>query len=286
MKKAIKTTLQYLAAILISLLIAVALRLFVVDFYSIPSDSMSPAIQPGDFIMVNKLSFGARMYKNFDFLKDGSEPPIWRVKGYASVRHGDILVFNFPYSKSWNKISMHLSRFYVKRCLGLPGDTLQIRNAHYEINGKRGFGNLEEQQQIAEYQGEFPRGIYHTIPFDQRINWTIVNMGPLYIPRQGDRIPLDSLACRLYQKMIEYESGLHIRESEGKVYCRDSLMEHYTFRKNWYFLGGDHMWNSQDSRYIGLIPEEFIVGKAIMVLTSKNPDTDKYQWNRFFKRIK
>ena len=286
MKKAIKNTLQYLAAILISLLIAIALRLFVVDFYSIPSDSMSPAIKPGDFIMVNKLSLGARMYKNFDFLKDGSEPPIWRVKGYAPVRHGDILVFNFPYSQSLNKISMHLSRFYVKRCLGLPGDTLQIRDAHYEINGKRGFGNLEEQQQIAEYQGEFPRGIYHTIPFDQRINWTIVNMGPLYIPRQGDRIPLDTLACRLYQKMIEYESGLPIREAEGKVYCQDSLIEHYTFRKNWYFLGGDHMWNSQDSRYIGLIPEEFIVGKAVIVLTSKDPDTDKYQWNRFFKRIK
>ena len=53
MKKAIKTTLQYLVAILISLLIAIALRLFVVDFYSIPSDSMSPAIEPGDFIMVN-----------------------------------------------------------------------------------------------------------------------------------------------------------------------------------------------------------------------------------------
>ena len=46
------------------------------------------------------------------------------------------------------------------------------------------------------------------------------------------------------------------------------------------------MWNSQDSRYIGLIPEEFIVGKVAMVLTSKNPDTKKFQWRRFFTRIK
>ncbi len=86
--------------------------------------------------------------------------------------------------------------------------------------------------------------------------------------------------------MIEYESGLNIRESEGKVYCQDSLIEQYTFRKNWYFMGGDRMWNSQDSRYIGLIPEEFIVGKVAMVLTSKNPDTKKFQWRRFFTRIK
>ncbi len=285
-KKAIKTILQYTAAIVIALLIALALRLFVVDFYSIPSDSMSPAIEPGDFIMVNKLSFGARMYENFDFLKDGSHPPIWRVKGYAPIRHGDVLVFNFPYSKGWNKINMHLSRFYVKRCIGIPGDTLQIREAYYEINGKRGFGNLEEQQRIADYEGEFPQGIYHTIPFDPRLNWTIVNMGPLYIPRQGDKILLDTLAYRLYKKMIEYESGLNIPESEGKVYCQDSLIEQYTFRKNWYFMGGDRMWNSQDSRYIGLIPEEFIVGKVAMVLTSKNPDTKKFQWRRFFTRIK
>ena len=74
MKKIIKNILQYIAVIVISLVIAILLRLFVVDFYSIPSDSMQPTIEPGDFIMVNKLSFGARMYKNFDFLKDRTEP--------------------------------------------------------------------------------------------------------------------------------------------------------------------------------------------------------------------
>ena len=108
--KVLKNILQYGAAIVISLLTAAILRLFVVDFYSIPSDSMSPAIEPGDFIMVNKLSFGARMYKNFDFLKDGSHPPIWRVKGYAPIRNGDVLVFNFPYSKGWNKIRLNMYR--------------------------------------------------------------------------------------------------------------------------------------------------------------------------------
>ena len=286
MRKAIKTILQYIAAIVVSLLVALVLRLFVVDFYSIPSDSMSPAIEPGDFILVNKLSFGARMYKNFDFIKNQTEPEMWRVKGYAPIHHGDILVFNFPYSKGWNEIRMHLSRFYVKRCIGIPGDTLCIRDAFYEINGKLGFGNLKDQQMIADYRGEYPPGIYHTIPFDPRLNWTIREMGPLYIPRQGDTVPLDSISCRLYNKMIEYESGLKLHEYAGHVYSNDSLMNGYTFQKNWYFMGGDKMWNSQDSRYIGLIPEEFIVGKAALVLTSKDPDTEEYQWGRFFTRIK
>ncbi|MEG2556568.1 MAG: signal peptidase I [Odoribacter sp.] len=282
----LKTILQYSLAVIVSLAVALLFRLFVVDFYSIPSDSMEPSIESGDFILVNKLSFGARMYKNFDFLKNGKEPEMWRMKGYAPVRHGDVLVFNFPYSKGWNQIRMHLSRFYVKRCIGVPGDTLCIREAFYEINGKKGFGNLEDQQMIAHYGGEFPQGIYHTIPFDPRLDWTILNMGPLYIPRRGDRLYLDTTACRLYHKMIEYESGIHIYERDGQVYGNDSIMTDYTFRSNWYFMGGDNMWNSQDSRYIGLIPEEFIVGKAVWVLTAKDPETQAYKWKRFFTKIK
>ena len=93
MKKIIKNILQYIAVIVISLVIAILLRLFVVDFYSIPSDSMQPTIEPGDFIMVNKLSFGARMYKNFDFLKDRTEPETYRIKGFSKIHNGDVLVF-------------------------------------------------------------------------------------------------------------------------------------------------------------------------------------------------
>ena len=118
------------------------------------------------------------------------------------------------------------------------------------------------------------------------MGWNIQEMGPLYVPRSGDCIALDSTACRVYNKMIEYESGMRIREKAGKAYAGDSLIENYTFHTNWYFMGGDNMWNSQDSRYIGLIPEEFLIGKAVLVLTSKDPDTGSYQWRRFFKRIK
>lgn len=286
MKRTVKIILQYFLAIVCSLVIALLFRLFVVDFYVIPSDSMSPAIEPGDFILVDKLSFGARMYEDFDFLKNGTEPKIWRVKGFLPIRHGDVLVFNFPYSKRLDRIRMHLSRFYVKRCIGLPGDTLCIRNAFYEINGKKGFGNLEEQQALSTFKGEYPPGIFRTIPFHSRIDWNIQNMGPLYIPRKGDKIQLDSMSCRLYRKMIEYESGLNLHERGEKIYVGDSLIEHYVFRTNWYFMGGDKMWNSQDSRYIGLIPEEFMIGKAILVLSSQDKETEKYRWCRFFTRIR
>lgn len=285
LKKYISILFPYFLTVFLSVSIALLLRLFVVDFYSIPSDSMEPVIEPGDFILVEKLSFGARMYKNFDFLQNDTEPETWRVNGYAPIHAGDVLVFNFPYSRGWNKISMHTSRFYVKRCIGLPGDTLSIRNGYYEINGQRGRGNLEDQETLAGFRGEFSPGIFHTIPFDPAIGWNIVNLGPLYIPAQGDRIKLDSLSCRLYNKMIRYESGKEVRIEDGQIRCDDTLISTYTFRTNWYFMAGDKIWNSQDSRYIGLIPEEFLIGKAVLILTAKDPETGKYRWKRFFTRI-
>ncbi len=63
MKKVIKSIFQYVGAILLAIVIAALLRFFIVDFYSIPSDSMYPTIEPGDFIVVNKMYMGARFYK-------------------------------------------------------------------------------------------------------------------------------------------------------------------------------------------------------------------------------
>ena len=181
---------------------------------------------------------------------------------------------------------MHLSRFYVKRCIGIPGDSLQIKGGFYEINGRRGIGNLNDQEMLSNYRGEYPQGIYNTYPFDYRLGWNFINFGPLYLPRKGDTLPIDTSAVRIYYKMIKYESGLNLQEREGQVWCGDSLVERYTFRTNWYFMGGDNMWNSQDSRYLGPIPEEFIIGKAPLILTAKDPETKAYRWRRFFTRIR
>ena len=95
MKKVIKSIFQYVGAVLLAIVIAALLRFFIVDFYSIPSDSMYPTIEPGDFIVVNKMYMGARFYKNFDFL-DGAHPETVRVPGFSSLKRNDVIVFNFP----------------------------------------------------------------------------------------------------------------------------------------------------------------------------------------------
>lgn len=49
-------------------------------------------------------------------------------------------------------------RFYVKRCIGIPGDSLQIQRGILEINGRRGIGNLNDQEMLSNYRGEYPAG--------------------------------------------------------------------------------------------------------------------------------
>ena len=65
----------------------------------------------------------------------------------------------------------------------------------------------------------------------------------------------------------------------------DSLIHQYRFEKNYYFVSGDNLANSQDSRYWGLLPAPFIVGKAVRIWKSVDNSTDRIRWNRIFKKI-
>ena len=176
MKKAIKSIFQYVGAILLAIVIAALLRFFIVDFYSIPSDSMYPTIEPGDFIVVNKMYMGARFYKNFDFL-DGAHPETVRTPGFSSLKRNDVIVFNFP-THTNGRWDMDLGTFYVKRCIALPGDTLSIIKGINHVNGKTGFGNVEEQQRLS--RGVHP-GYLQRFPF--RL------LAPLEHPRLWSPIP-------------------------------------------------------------------------------------------------
>ena len=65
----------------------------------------------------------------------------------------------------------------------------------------------------------------------------------------------------------------------------DSIIQEYQFKEDYYFVTGDKVMNSKDSRYWGLLPKKFIVGKATLIWKSVDLDTDEIRWNRVFKRI-
>ena len=271
----------------VALVAYVVLQVFVVASFRIPSDSMRPALLPGDRIWVDKLSGGARLF-DLPGAAAGEDVCIHRVPGWRKFRRGDVLVFNFPYREGrWDSIGLDVMKYYVKRCIALPGDTLEIRGGWYRIRGVDGpLGNPSAQREIALLPDSGARGVVmETYPWDKRLGWTVKEFGPLAVPRRGQTVRMDRTACLLYRPLVGWEQKrpLHT-DNLGRVLLGDSLIDRYTFRENYYFVGGDKALNSQDSRYWGLLPEAYIVGRAWRVWWSEEP-YGEVRWGRVLKRI-
>lgn len=259
-------------------------QVFVFASFKIPSDSMEPELTTGDNVLVWKPTIGPRIFNLFASMRN-EQTEIYRISGFKKIKRNDILVFNFPHPNSWDKIEMHILKYYIKRCIGLPGNTLSIQNGYFHVQGIQApLGNTNSQKQIAT-TNKFGDGIYNSFPFDSVIGWNIKNFGPLYIPARGDSIRLDRAHFKLYKKLIEWEQKESLQYKDSIAFLNGKPISGYRFLKNYYFMAGDNGMNSQDSRYWGLLPEEYIVGKAWIIWKSVDPYTDKFRWDRFLKVI-
>ena len=272
----------------ICVLAVVWILLQIVSFTSfrIPTDSMQPALHPGDNILVNKSIMGARIFNIWE-AAENKEVEIYRLPGTGKVKRNDVLVFHYPYPHKNDSLSMHLLKYYVKRCIALPGDTMGIRKGHYYINGiNETIGNIEAQKRIEKLQKENTRGIVmDAYPWDKYIDWTIQDFGPLHVPARGQTVVMDSTAVKLYRNLIEWEQKEKLTFQGKEIFLGDSLIHEYRFRENYYFMGGDYMENSKDSRYWGLLPEPYIVGVATRIWKSVDKSTGKIRWDRVMKKI-
>src|SRR5574342_764391 len=121
---------QYAEAIAVAMLLAFAIRVFVVQAFKIPSGSMIPTLLIGDHILVSKLSYGIQWPSDCKFQM--ALPP---VNCYASLaliefgkpQRGDIIVYRFPEDEE---------KDFIKRIVGTPGDTIQVKNKVVLVNGR------------------------------------------------------------------------------------------------------------------------------------------------------
>lgn len=255
----------------------VVMQIFLFSSFKIPSNSMEPGLIAGDYVLVNKLIPGARLFNVFASLR-GEQVQIVRLPGLREIRRNDVVVFNYPYPNNLDRIEMHMMKYYIKRCLGVPGDSLSIVNGYYRVNGIfEPVGNIEGQELFSVQSNKMLKdaGLYWSFPKDSLISWNVKNFGPLYLPRKGDVIDMNRENISIYRKLIEWETGQKL----------DPRIVSYTFQKNYYFVAGDRIEDSQDSRYWGLLPEEFIVGKATFIWRSMNPQTREIRWDRICSRI-
>ncbi|HEB31364.1 MAG TPA: signal peptidase I [Spirochaetes bacterium] len=133
---------ENIEAIVFALVIALFIKTFVVDVYKIPTGSMIPTIEIGDFIVATKFIYGSKI----PFTKK-------RLPEVRSPKRGDIVIFLAPYYDPPNIIVQLLTpviytltlgfvnidpqpKFYVKRCIGLPGDEIEILNKEVYVNSR------------------------------------------------------------------------------------------------------------------------------------------------------
>lgn len=277
----------YVCAFIASVLL---MQVFCCTSFNIPSDSMEPVLKAGDRIVVNKLSMGARLFDVLAALR-GEEVTIHRVIGVGEIERNDVLVFNFPYPARWDSISFDVMKYYVKRCVALPGDTFEIRNAQYRVRGvNTPLGNMDRQKEMtkllaSEHEIQSCGIVMKGYPHDSNIGWDIKEFGPLYVPKRGDEIEVNRTNWILYRTLIEWEQKQKLVMKEGVFYLGDCEINSYRFQQDYYFMTGDKVMNSRDSRYWGLLPEEFIVGKATFIWKSEELSTGNIRWSRVWKRI-
>jgi len=223
---------------------------FVIASFLVPTGSMENEVMTGDLLFVNKFIYGGTSPRNIPFTN--VRLPWFRVPAIRSVERGDVIVFVFPGYR--DELTPEDFTFYLKRCVGLPGDTLQVINRVLYVNGS---------------PSPLPRNMHFSFPrlanpkaVDDRIfpvgaPWNEDNYGPMVIPKTGMVIPLDRASLPKWETFIRREG--HTVQIVG---------DGYSVQRDYLFGMGDHRDNSLDSRYWGFIPKENLVGTPLIVYWS------------------
>lgn len=222
---------EQLWQLVIALLIVFAIRSAIVEPFKIPSGSMIPTLYVGDFIFVNKFAYGLKLP-----FSDLFGPPITLIHR-EPPKHGDIIVFLYPKEPDTH---------YIKRVIGLPGDTVEVRNKVVFINGQP----LPQTEAASDEK--------------------LAQLKDIGDPRYGDS------HMKLLREKIEGGHEHKILIDQNNDYTMN--FEPAKIPEDHLFVMGDNRDFSNDSRFWGLVPFENISGRAEVIWLSMwfdMKDTDK-----------
>lgn len=335
--------------------------------YSIPTPAMAGTILPGDVVLATKWTYGPRWgakrmpvlgapqrgdivifnYPEGDTIVPGFENQSY----YQLVRdHGRDKLFSGQL-RLHNVVDGAVARMlvgvpeareladrepFVKRCVAVAGDTLEVIGGEVYINGVReparvtlrfgyettlkvdftervlarikkdlginvadlsggesgapGAVNVSlDAAQVAmlakdnAYFGpltrqDHPRGFAREgsalpyFPHHADFDWSEDNFGPLWIPKKGATLQLDTATWPLYERVIGVYEGNHVQVREGRIFINGLAATSYTFRQDYYWVMGDNRHRTLDSRFWGFVPFDHVIAKASAILYSVDPE--------------
>lgn len=238
--------------LLVALCAGLFLKGLVVDACRIASPSMEPSLAPGDDLLFTKLPYSLPRAVTRALLLALGVPP-FDSPLLCSPRRGDILVFDYLARGASHAGSG--TELYVKRCIGLPGDTVRILQGKLLVNGA-----IVRRLRTSERCPDF---------------------GPYVVPRKGDAIPLTLSTIMAWQPLLLRE-GHTVAVDDGGVRVDGSPATTYAVAKNYLFVLGDNLTDSFDSRSWGPLAEDQVVGKGILLYWSRDPESDG---NGFWQRL-
>ena len=262
-----RTTKEKAKEFIESLAFAAIAAFFIITFFiqntRIPTGSMEDTILVGDFVLVNKFIYGSSSPKYIPFTE--TEIPHFTLPSWREPRAKDIVVFEWPGDRDLVKAS-ELGVNYVKRCIGTPGDTIQIIDKVVYVNGKQ-FWLPPHIKYLSPYPR--PKGYVEPRIFPKGMPWNEDNYGPLVVPKKGYVINLSLNNIEQWRTAIDRENGKNVVEIHGStITIEGKPVTSYTFKKNYYFMMGDNRDDSLDSRFWGFVPRDLIVGEAFITLFS------------------
>jgi len=213
---------EFLEQALITVVMALFLMTFIAQAVAVPTGSMQNTINIGDHLFVNKFIFGK------------PTPVLGNLLPTRGIKRGDIIVFKLPEKPEVN---------YVKRVIGLPGETVQVKGRRVLVNGKE----LPEERALVRLTGP------------QEPELPIVKVEPK---------PEGAWYRVYYDVERSEEFEINHRAAYG-------VNEPVKVPEGQYFVMGDSRDNSEDSRYWGFVPRENIIGKPLIVYWSYDAPTER-----------
>ena len=385
-----------IGSFIFAIVIATIVHNYFLQPFVIPTGSLERTLRVGDFLLVSKFHYGARVpstvitlpmvhdtipiIKTRSYLKKPQLPYI-RIPGFQEIKNNDIVVFNWPadtvrkfFVKEKGVIKPRDKKSnYVKRAIGIPGDTIEIEDGVVIVNGKKNIlpdrakpiftYNIKSEQGVSSnklkeigiegfirkftiknltqrsydeisnyilsisntndneyliytddsgiplsiirdnniiiselidskkeisltYEDAFKietSNLFDTIyrvteskgvsnlnffPNNDNFKWNNDYLGPIYIPKEGDKIDLSLDNLPLYKKIIKDYEFNDIEISNDRIIINGKAQETYTFKQDYYWMMGDNRYNSEDSRVWGFVPFDHVLGKPVFIWMS------------------